>query len=62
MGLIALVLLSVNAFHIAYAQNARSYSLMVFLIGLSSLFFVRGIERQSWQDWAGYVLATGTAV
>jgi len=29
VGLIALVLLSVNAFHIAYAQNARSYSLCV---------------------------------
>lgn len=62
VGLYALVLLCVNAFHIAYAQNARSYSLAVFLVALSSLFFVRGIERHSWQDWVGYVLTSVLAV
>ncbi len=62
VGLIALVLLCVNAFHIAYAQNARGYSLLVLLITLSSLFFVRGIERRSWQDWTGYVLTSVLSV
>ena len=62
VALIAVVLLAVNAFHVAYAQNARGYSLVVFLVALSSLFFVRGIERQSWRDWAAYVLTGVLAI
>lgn len=58
-GLISAVLLAANAFHIRFSQEARSYALVVLLASLSSLFFIRAIERQSRADWAGYVL-TGT--
>lgn len=58
-GLIAAALLTVNTFHIAYSQEARSYSLVVLLVSLSSLFFVRAIEDRSRRDWVWYV-ATAT--
>ena len=39
-GLISALLLSVNAFQVRYAQEARSYSLLVLLLIVSSYFFV----------------------
>jgi uncharacterized membrane protein len=58
-GLIGAALIATNSFHVQYSQEARGYSLMVLLTALSSLFFLRAIERQSRNDWAGYIL-TGT--
>jgi len=40
-ALLATGLLAVNATHVAYSQEARGYSLAVFLCTLSCLFFVR---------------------
>jgi mannosyltransferase len=57
-GLIGALLLAVNAFYIWYAQEARGYSLLLFLVTLSSLLYVRCIERPSLRNWAGYVLAS----
>ena len=54
VGLIASVLLAINVFHIQWSQEARSYSLVVFLAALSSLFFVRSIEEKGWQNWVAY--------
>lgn len=47
VGLTAALLLAVNGYHIWHAQDARSYSLLVFLVLLSFLFLYRGIERSS---------------
>ena len=64
VGLIAVALLSCNAYHIRYAQEARSYSLFVLLATLSSGFFVACVreparsERNRW----GYVLSSALAV
>jgi len=57
VGMLAGLLLPLNAFFIRYAQEARSYSLLVFLATLSSYFFVRGVERPSWKHWASYVIS-----
>lgn len=63
VGLIAAVLLAVNAFHIQYSQEARSYALVVLLVTLSSLFFARGVERpSSWRSWDGYAVFTAAAI
>ncbi|MGH9194981.1 MAG: glycosyltransferase family 39 protein [Acidimicrobiia bacterium] len=62
VGLLAALLIALNEFHIEYAQEARSYSLTVLLVTLSSLFFVRSIERPSRKDWAAYVLTSALAV
>jgi uncharacterized membrane protein len=68
-GLWAALLLTVNAGHVAYAQEARAYALVILLISLSSLFFVRGLgigakgeAHASGWDWAGYTLCSAAAV
>jgi mannosyltransferase len=62
VGLIGAALLATNSFHIQYSQEARAYSLMVFLTALSSLFFLRAIEHSSRNEWAGYILTATLAV
>ncbi len=54
VGSAAALLLSVNAFFIRYAQEARGYSLLVLLTIISSYCFVGVIERFSWRDWAAH--------
>jgi len=44
-ALIAATFLSVNAFHVCYSQEARSYSLMVLLCVLSTLYFLKTFEN-----------------
>jgi mannosyltransferase len=62
VGLIGAALLATHSFHIQYSQEARAYSLMVFLTALSSLFFLRAIEHSSRNEWAGYILSGTLAV
>jgi len=58
VGLVGALLLSLNGYHVRYAQEARSYSLLVLLITLSSVFFLKSLERPSRANWAAYI-ATG---
>jgi len=61
-GLASAMLLSVNTFHIAYAQEARSYSLLVLLAIVSSTLFLKWLAQPSRVNWIGYTLATAMAV
>jgi mannosyltransferase len=61
-GLIAGLLLAVDAFFVQYAQTARSYALLVLLVALSSYFFVAELERPSRTTRALYVLSSVAAV
>jgi mannosyltransferase len=61
-GLIAASLLAVNKLHISQSQEARGYSLVVLLVTLSSLFFVRSVERPVAKNWWGYVLFSALAI
>src|SRR5512146_230066 len=57
-GLIAALLLAVNAFDVRYAQEARGYSLFAFLVALACWFFVRCMDApQKKGNWAGLVIA-----
>jgi mannosyltransferase len=47
VGLLASALLAVNAYHVRYSQEARSYSLMVLLSVGSSFFFLKYRETPS---------------
>ena len=58
----AALLLAVNAFFIQYAQEARGYSLLLFLASLSSYILVRAIEKPSWWTWIAYILISVLAV
>jgi mannosyltransferase len=62
VALIAVALMSFNAYHIRYAQEARSYSLFVLLTTLSSGFFVSTLREPSRRHRLGYVLASLLAV
>lgn len=62
-GLITALLLSVNTFFIRYAQEARGYSLVFFLVVLSSYLFLRIIEDPSNRKILfGYVSISALAV
>jgi mannosyltransferase len=61
-GLIAASLLSVHAWHIRYAQEARSYSLFFLLALLSSLFCLRGLQSSTRRNWTAYVVFSTLAI
>ncbi len=61
-GIIAVALMSVSAYHVRYAQEARSYALLVLLASLSSGFFVAMLRNGSRRSERFYVLASILAV
>lgn len=61
VALIASFLLATNTFHIQYSREARAYSLVVLLTVLSSLTFIRAIERRGYVDWVWYVAVGSSA-
>lgn len=58
VALLAATLISFNAYHIRYAQEARSYSLFVLLATLGSGCFVALLRNPSRRNRAGYILAS----
>jgi len=62
VALIAAALFAVNAYHVQYSQDARSYSLMVLLCLLSSLYFLKCLSEPSRRNRAAYVVASVLAV
>lgn len=61
-GLIAALLLAFSRYHIAYSQEARTYSLMFLLMLFACWFTVRMIRRRAVVDQIGYVLAAAGAM
>ena len=61
-GQMAALLLAVNGFHIAYSQEARSYSLFVLLSTLSALFFVESLANPSPRNLRLHVTASVLAM
>ena len=57
-GMLAALLLALNAFHLRYSQEARSYSLLVLLVTLSTYFFVLLLENPSSKNRALYITAS----
>lgn len=51
VGLIAALLMATNAFWLHYAQEARAYSLLLFLSLLTTFTFILAIQQQSWNRW-----------
>jgi mannosyltransferase len=62
VGLLAASLLAVNAYHVQYSQEARSYSLMTLLCVLSSLYFLKCLSEPSRRNRTLYVVVTALAV
>jgi mannosyltransferase len=62
VGLIAAALLAFNAYHVRYAQEARSYALFVLLATLSSGFLIILLEKPSRRNQATYAVVSMLAV
>jgi mannosyltransferase len=62
VALLSVALVSVNAYFVRYAQEARSYSLFVLLAILSSGFLVALLRRASRGNRCGYILCSVLAV
>jgi mannosyltransferase len=62
VGLMTSALLAFNAYHVQYSQDARSYSLMVLLCLLSSLYFLKSLSEPSPRNRAAYILTSALAV
>ena len=58
----AALLLAVNAFHVKYSQEARSYSLAAFLVILSCILLLRALERATSRAWLAWSLVSALAV
>jgi mannosyltransferase len=61
-GVLAALLLAVNAAHVRASQWMRSYSLVLLLIVLSTLLFVRAVERPRRSTWALYTVVATAAI
>jgi mannosyltransferase len=61
-GLLAAWLLAINAYHIRYAQEARSYALVVFFATLATWLLVRNLQEPASAHWAAYAVACALAV
>ena len=61
-GLIAALLLAVNAFHVQYSQEARPYALMVFLALLSLIFMLKALQTNKKRFWLGFAICTSLSL
>lgn len=61
-GLISALLLSINAFQVRYAQEARSYSLLVLLVIASTYCFISAIDSKRRPDWNWYIATSSLAI
>jgi mannosyltransferase len=62
VGLIAAALLAVNAYHVRYSQEARSYSLMMLLCVCSGFYFLKYIEDPSRRNRMAHIALSSAAV
>ena len=65
IGLVAALLLAINAYHIQYGQELRAYSLVFLLATLSTFLFIKAIERpndSSHHWWKWYIIVSTAAM
>ncbi len=62
VGLIATTLLACHALHVRYSQEARSYTLMLFLCTLSSSYFLKYLDSPSSENRAVHISISALAV
>lgn len=61
-GMVACVLLAVNAFHVRYSQEARTYTLVMLLVSVASLMLVEAVWRPKHWKWTAYAIIAALAV
>jgi mannosyltransferase len=61
-GFVAAWLLSINVFHVCYAQTARGYALVVFLLSVATLLLVKNLQEPGSPRWGTYTSVCVLAV
>lgn len=61
-AILAAFLLAIHAYHIRYAQEARSYAMVVFLSVVASWLLVRNVQEPSSSHWGAYTAVCVLAV
>lgn len=61
-GLIGAAILALSPLHIWYAQEARMYALLIFLVLASAYFFIRALQHGLPRDWIAYTFTTVLAL
>jgi mannosyltransferase len=61
-GVVAGLLLALNAFSVHYGQEARGYSLVMLLCALASLLFLRAMDSPAALRWTAYAVVMALAV
>ena len=61
-ALASAAILAFSPTHVYYSQEARSYTMTILLVLLSSWFFVRAVEQGREQDWALWTVFSVLAV
>ncbi len=61
-GVLAAAILAFSPFQIWYAQEARMYAMLTFLLLASAYFFIMALRRRSTLDWVAFVVATTLAL
>jgi mannosyltransferase len=51
LGIIAAALLTFSAFHVYYSQEARAYTLFLFVFSLALLFYIRALRTETRGSW-----------
>ena len=62
VALIAVALFTLNAYNVRYAQEARSYALLLLLATLSSGLLIAVLRERARRYWLGYVIVSILAV
>jgi uncharacterized membrane protein len=55
-------LLATSQIHVYYSQEARMYSMSIFLVSLSSYFFIKTLKNGSLGSWIGFSLSNALLI
>ena len=61
VGLLAALLLAINAYHIRYAQEARSYAMAVFFVVVATWILARNLQNPATAHWGMYAVVCALA-
>lgn len=61
-GLLAAAILAFSPFHIWYAQEARMYAMLTFLVLASATFLVKALRENERRYWGAYAVTTSLAL
>lgn len=60
--LLSTLFLAINPYQLWYSQEGKMYALIVALFLLASWLWLRGIERNHWGYWLGYLSVTSLSI